>query len=407
MEHRGQLLRELLLRGALPLHGVARPGRRLRPLQRVARLPDRVGRGRGRGRERADGGGGRRHPEGDERGQLAARRADGRAGDRRAGREARRGVRRPARRADGGARAAGRGEPRRGARARWRSRTRTAPTASGSATVARSTVQDMVPFGKENGEPARLGRHLPPGRRDAHDRQGDQVAVQRVRDGLRARGQVRFLESASPGPPDWWRPQGSRARASAAARSTVPQLALLASAARPRGRGLGGHRRPDGRHGVHTRHGPRRTRLLPHGLGGDDGRDDVPLRRSHGARCTTACGQGTAPRGGRRARTRPRYSSPAISSSGRRRAWLAYGLLELGRDTRPGVPGVGRGGSLAHRRRDRRGRALPGHAVEAGVPRQVPQPDDVPRRALAARARRAHSNWASGTAPGAWAAAGP
>ena len=54
---------------------------------------------------------------------------------------------------------------------------------------------------------------------------------------------------------------------------------------------------------------------------------------------------------------------------------------------RPGLPGLGRGRPVGDRRRDRDRGDLSGDAVEAGLPRQVPEPDDVPRRALAARPR--------------------
>ena len=61
----------------------------------------------------------------------------------------------------------------------------------------------------------------------------------------------------------------------------------------------------------------------------------------------------------------------------------AYGLFELFRADRPGIPGLGRGRPLCDRRRDRGRGRLPGDAAQAGLPRQMPQPHDVPRRALA------------------------
>ena len=45
---------------------------------------------------------------------------------------------------------------------------------------------------------------------------------------------------------------------------------------------LGDHRRPDGGHGRRSRDRPRGPRLVPRHLGGDDGRDDVPLDRTDG-----------------------------------------------------------------------------------------------------------------------------
>jgi hypothetical protein len=55
-------------------------------------------------------------------------------------------------------------------------------------------VEDIVPFGVESGEPARLSGIFPSGRLGADDRQGDALAHQRVRH--RVRGQVGVLHLA-------------------------------------------------------------------------------------------------------------------------------------------------------------------------------------------------------------------
>ena len=114
------------------------------------------GRGGGHRRERADGRRGRRHAEGDERGELAPRRRHRRGGIRRAGGEARRGVLRRARRADGGAGAAHRREPRRRARCRSRCARTASSTRSGSATRSTSRSRTSCRSASRRGEPAKI-----------------------------------------------------------------------------------------------------------------------------------------------------------------------------------------------------------------------------------------------------------
>ena len=56
----------------------------------------------------------------------------------------------------------------------------------------------------------------------------------------------------------------------------------LRGADRARRRRLVGHRSAHGRHGCRAGHGPGGVRLLHHHVGGDDGRDDVPVDRADG-----------------------------------------------------------------------------------------------------------------------------
>ena len=118
------------------------------------------------------------------------------------------------------------------------------------------------------------------------------------------------------------------------------------------------------------------------------------LREGHRAR-----GKGAARRRDRAVRRR---LSPGVD----RRRPGRLRPVRAGPGDRPGVPGLGRGGPLRHRRRDRGRGRVPGDAAQAGLPGQVPQPDDVPRRALAPRPGGRPRARVRGTAPGASAAAG-
>ena len=73
--------------------------------------------------------------------------------------------------------------------------------------------------------------------------------------------------------------------------------------------------------------------------------------------------------------------------------------LRAGRAVDPAFLAWDDGRSLRDRRRDRGRGHLPGDAAEAGLPGQVPQPDDVPRRALAPRPR---GRSRAGARHGAW-----
>ena len=209
--------------------------------------------------------GDRRHAEGDERRQLAARRVHRRGRLRRAGREARR--------ASSRARSA----------ARWRrsgrSSARTSASSARRSRCARTAcatrvrigdavdfeIEDVVPFGVEYGEPARLTGHLPPGRLGADGRAGDALEDRRVRDQLR--GQVGLLDVAVllGGVSARDRRAALRTPATAAASSRAAfaaaraRLGLIAAAVRARRRRVVVDRRPDGRDGRRAR-GPTSAR---------------------------------------------------------------------------------------------------------------------------------------------------
>ena len=188
------VLRDVLVRGGVPVHGVAGARRRLRPLQGDARLQRHRRRRRRHRRERADGRRGRRHAEGDDRRELAARRVHRRRPPP---------TSRPRSSAPCSA-ASSAGRWRRSGR--WSAR-----TSASSARRSRSArtglrhsvrigdavdfeIEDVVPFGVGDGRAGAARRHLPSGRLRAHDRQGDALEHQRVRD--RVRGQGRVLDVA-------------------------------------------------------------------------------------------------------------------------------------------------------------------------------------------------------------------
>jgi hypothetical protein len=82
LEHEGQLCRDLFVRVDVPVQPVVRPWRHVRLLPCDARLPRARGRGRRVRRCGAERRGDHRHPEGDDRRELAARDVHRRAGQR-------------------------------------------------------------------------------------------------------------------------------------------------------------------------------------------------------------------------------------------------------------------------------------------------------------------------------------
>ena len=174
-------------------------------------------------------------------------------------------------------------------------------------------IEDVVPFGVESGEPARLTGIFHPAGLRAHDREGDALEHQRVRH--RVRGQVRVLGlevrlgrlTAAGSGRRGARGQGfapafaaARARLGIALLFALAAIAWWSTADRMQGMDDGpGHR-------------ARHARLVPRRLGRDDGGDDVPVGGADG-RALRAHDQ--APLAGRAARLRGRL--PADLDGGR------------------------------------------------------------------------------------------
>ena len=176
------------------------------------------------------------------------------------------------------------------------------------------------------------------------------------------------------------------------------------AADRARRRGLGDHQRPDGRDGCRARDGSGRARVLHRRLGGDDGRDDVPVDRADG-RDVRADPGGATERG----------QAGSLGDRAVRRRLPAR--LDGGRPGRlrdlPARQGGDRGRLLVgqrrpvSRRRDHpRRRRLPAHAAEGRLPAPLPKPVRLPDEALAARATGQPAHGSRSTAAGASAAAG-
>ena len=162
-------------------------------------------------------------------------------------------------------------------------------------------VQELVPFGKANGEPARLVGVFHPAGEDLTIARATRSHVTAFGIDFAFEGLLR--QPRSPGPPDLG---GSRTQPPLCGGSPRARSAGVAGrAARACRGGLVGDERPHGRYGVVAGDGPRQPRLLRHGLGRDDGGDDVPsvaptvlmydrLREGHRARGKGAAADATA-----------------------------------------------------------------------------------------------------------------
>ena len=113
-------------------------------------------------------------------------------------------------------------------------------------------IEDVVPFGVESGEPARLDGHLPSGGFRADDRQGDALAAS-VRSASSTRASPGSPPRTSPGQPDVnaarlaGRPRRAWPRAGVRRRPRAPRADRAALRARRRRLVVDG--RPDGRDG--------------------------------------------------------------------------------------------------------------------------------------------------------------
>ena len=148
-------------------------------------------------------------------------------------------------------------------------------------------VEDVVSFGVETGEPARLTGIFHPAGSRADDREGD-TARASTPSASRTRASPASRTRPSRGRPEreHGRPGPSRCGMGGAglrrvrrARARLGLIALLFALA-------GGRLVVDGRShardGRRPGHRPRGARLVPRRLGGDDGRDDVPVGRADG-----------------------------------------------------------------------------------------------------------------------------
>ncbi len=194
-------------------------------------------------------------------------------------------------------------------------------------------VQEIVSFGREDGQPARLASIFHPAGEDLTIAKATKSHIQRVRHRLRFRGPLRLRQPVSPGRPELGGSAAQRPLGDAHG-SSAPSCPARRAARAGRG-GLAGHRRPDGRHGVDAGDGPGRPGLLRHGLGRDDGGDDVPVGRADRAHVRPVAGGPPRTRQGRGARTRRRCSSPATSVVWTAAGLAAYGLFELVRAIDP------------------------------------------------------------------------
>jgi hypothetical protein len=136
----------------------------------------REGRDRRHRRRRAQRGGDHRHPEGDDRRQLAARDVHRRAGERRAGGQARQGLRRSARRSHGGLVPLVGEVARRRTGADRADRRRACAMACASGTRSTSRSRTSCPSAsRRRAGPVR--RHVPPGRVRSHDGRGQRSRI--------------------------------------------------------------------------------------------------------------------------------------------------------------------------------------------------------------------------------------